>query len=211
MVLEAIPVYGNQWLVLTARHQLTIQTWRDRTPAKFRFAWKASKFITHWKRLSVRSEHSIELLISRLAILGRNVGRCSFNYRHNFVPTANGWQTSSTCFRLPIATPSSSDMRAGTRSQHANSYANKMYFSGFVVADHHDAPAPWVTTARHVYVRRVGRPDDTRVVMRLRRCEPGQSISSVGATQTRLATCSLTMMRKSAAPKDAKRLLGLCS
>ena len=47
-----------------------VQTWRDRTLAKFRFAWKASKFITHWKRLSVRSENSIELLVSCLAILG---------------------------------------------------------------------------------------------------------------------------------------------
>ena len=27
-----------------------VRQWRERTPANFRFAWKASKFITHWKR-----------------------------------------------------------------------------------------------------------------------------------------------------------------
>ena len=29
-----------------------VKAWRDQTPATFLFAWKASKFITHWKRLS---------------------------------------------------------------------------------------------------------------------------------------------------------------
>jgi uncharacterized protein YecE (DUF72 family) len=27
-----------------------VAAWRDQAPAGFRFAWKASKFITHWKR-----------------------------------------------------------------------------------------------------------------------------------------------------------------
>jgi uncharacterized protein YecE (DUF72 family) len=29
-----------------------VEGWRDQTPRDFVFAWKASKFITHWKRLS---------------------------------------------------------------------------------------------------------------------------------------------------------------
>src|SRR5262249_18200367 len=28
-----------------------VRKWRDQTPKNFVFAWKASKFITHWKRL----------------------------------------------------------------------------------------------------------------------------------------------------------------
>lgn len=43
-----------------------VRAWHDATPANFRFAWKASKFITHWKRLSPKSENSIELMLSRL-------------------------------------------------------------------------------------------------------------------------------------------------
>jgi hypothetical protein len=29
-----------------------VAAWREQTPKDFLFAWKASKFITHWKRLS---------------------------------------------------------------------------------------------------------------------------------------------------------------
>ncbi|MEH2548654.1 uncharacterized protein YecE (DUF72 family) [Bradyrhizobium sp. AZCC 2262] len=28
-----------------------VESWRDQTGHQFIFAWKASKFITHWKRL----------------------------------------------------------------------------------------------------------------------------------------------------------------
>jgi hypothetical protein len=33
-----------------------VKRWREQTPEGFVFAWKASKFITHWKRLADRSE-----------------------------------------------------------------------------------------------------------------------------------------------------------
>ena len=31
-----------------------VRAWRDQTPEDFRFAWKASKFITQWKRLTAK-------------------------------------------------------------------------------------------------------------------------------------------------------------
>jgi uncharacterized protein YecE (DUF72 family) len=40
----------------------TVQAWRDETPADFAFAWKASKFITHWKRLSPKCASSLALM-----------------------------------------------------------------------------------------------------------------------------------------------------
>jgi uncharacterized protein YecE (DUF72 family) len=47
-----------------------VRNWRDSTPRKFTFAWKASKFITHWKRLSAKCENSIALMETRLEVLG---------------------------------------------------------------------------------------------------------------------------------------------
>jgi uncharacterized protein YecE (DUF72 family) len=47
-----------------------VRHWRDSTPREFTFAWKASKFITHWKRLSVKCENSIALMETRLEALG---------------------------------------------------------------------------------------------------------------------------------------------
>ena len=39
-----------------------VRTWAEQTPEDFVFAWKASKFITHWKRLNQTSVNSIALL-----------------------------------------------------------------------------------------------------------------------------------------------------
>lgn len=36
-----------------------VRAWRDRTPAHFVFAWKASKCIMHWKRLGASSRNSL--------------------------------------------------------------------------------------------------------------------------------------------------------
>src|ERR1043165_4002872 len=56
----------------------SVTAWRAQTPDDFVFSWKASKFITHWKRLSERSQNSLELLESRLSILGRKAGPILF-------------------------------------------------------------------------------------------------------------------------------------
>ena len=48
--------------------------WRKRTPRNFVFAWKASKFITHWKRLNDTCANSISLMESRLKLLGPKAG-----------------------------------------------------------------------------------------------------------------------------------------
>jgi uncharacterized protein YecE (DUF72 family) len=42
-----------------------VKAWRDQTGENFTFAWKASQFITHWKRLSSKSDTSLEWRISR--------------------------------------------------------------------------------------------------------------------------------------------------
>lgn len=56
----------------------TVRRWRDETPDGFLFAWKASKFITHWKRLGDDSPKSLKLMNTRLRALGirRRFWRC---------------------------------------------------------------------------------------------------------------------------------------
>jgi uncharacterized protein YecE (DUF72 family) len=74
-----------------------IKSWRDQTGKDFVFAWKASKFITHWKRLSEDSTNSLELLEDRLSLLGRKVGQSFFNSRRTSRWTPIGFVTSSRC------------------------------------------------------------------------------------------------------------------
>lgn len=62
----------------------SVEGWRAETPGEFRFSWKASKFITHWKRLSAGSESSLELMETRLAALGPKCGPVLFQLPERF-------------------------------------------------------------------------------------------------------------------------------
>src|SRR3977135_1481397 len=61
-----------------------VESWRAQTGKDFVFAWKASKFIPHWKRLSESSANSLELLEDRLSLLGNKVGPVLFQLPPNF-------------------------------------------------------------------------------------------------------------------------------
>src|SRR5947208_14152646 len=50
-----------------------VRAWKNDTPEGFGFAWKAAKFITHWKRLTEKCENSIELMETRLQTLSPKV------------------------------------------------------------------------------------------------------------------------------------------
>src|SRR5688572_26627098 len=58
--------------------------WRKSTPPHFVFAWKASKFITHWKRLNETCVNSIALMESRLKLLGPKLGPVLFQLPSRF-------------------------------------------------------------------------------------------------------------------------------
>jgi uncharacterized protein YecE (DUF72 family) len=45
-----------------------VRDWEEQTGKDFVFAWKASRFITHWNRLSENSLNSLELLEGRLSL-----------------------------------------------------------------------------------------------------------------------------------------------
>src|SRR6202034_2976451 len=62
-----------------------VRSWRNDTPHDFRFAWKASKFITHWKRLGDSSENSIALMQTRLKVLSPKISVVLFQLPPQFV------------------------------------------------------------------------------------------------------------------------------
>ncbi len=125
--------------------------WRDATDPEFVFAWKASKFITHWKRLSETSVNSLELLEDRLSLLRSKAGPVLFQLPPNFTIDA--------------------DRLAGflkllkRRRRYAFEFRHPSWYEprilkllaasniALCISDHHDAPAPWKRTADFVYVR----------------------------------------------------------
>jgi uncharacterized protein YecE (DUF72 family) len=129
----------------------TVRGWHDQTPDGFVFAWKASKFITHWKRLSERSRNSLELIEERLDILDRKAGAVLFQLPPRF---------EADCGRLTsFLEMLSKKRRYAFEFRHPSWYDEaiykilRKYDASLCISDHRDAPAPWLATARHVYVR----------------------------------------------------------
>jgi uncharacterized protein YecE (DUF72 family) len=143
-----------------------VEGWRERTPEGFLYAWKASRYITHQKRLREPAE-PVAFLFRRAALLRPKLGPILWQlppglpldlprleaflpvlpkgYRHAFEFRHGSWYTDATYALLAA------------------------YDAALVLSDHHHAPAPWVATASWVYVRGHGPgghyrgdyPDDT--------------------------------------------------
>jgi uncharacterized protein YecE (DUF72 family) len=128
-----------------------VRSWREQTGNDFVFAWKASKFITHWKRLSENSVNSLALLENRLALLGDKAGPVLFQLPPNF--KADRERLASFLKLL------SGKRRYSFEFRHPSWYAApimKLLANeniSLCLSDHHDAPAPWKRTADFVYVR----------------------------------------------------------
>ena len=128
-----------------------VRGWREQTGNEFVFAWKASKFITHWKRLSANSVNSLELLEDRLSMLGDKAGPILFQLPPNFQADA---ERLASFFKLL-----SNQRRYSFEFRHPSWYAPCIlkllsdHNISLCLSDHHDAPAPWKRTADFVYVR----------------------------------------------------------
>ena len=128
-----------------------VRSWEGQTGKNFVFAWKASKFITHWKRLSGNSVNSLKLLEDRLALLDGKVGPILFQLPPNFSANAE---------RLAAFLKLLSKRRRYTFEFRHPSWHCQPIFRllsrhniSLCISDHHDAPSPWRRTADFVYVR----------------------------------------------------------
>jgi len=128
-----------------------VATWRADSGKDFVFAWKASKFITHWKRLSPNCANSIELLEDRLSLLGEKAGPVLFQLPANFAVDRDRL---ASFFKL-----------LSKKRRYSFEFRNRSWYEPAVLrcladhnialclSDHHDAPAPWKRTADFVYIR----------------------------------------------------------
>jgi uncharacterized protein YecE (DUF72 family) len=128
-----------------------VKSWRVQTGKEFVFAWKASRFITHWKRLSHNSVNSLELLEERLSLLNDKAGPILFQLPPNFEADADRLVA---FFELL-----SNKRRYSFEFRHPSWYQPRILTLlsrqniSLCLSDHRDAPAPWKRTADFVYIR----------------------------------------------------------
>jgi uncharacterized protein YecE (DUF72 family) len=128
-----------------------VRAWREQTGKNFVFAWKASKFITHWKRLSDKSVNSLELLENRLSLLGPKAGPILFQLPPSF--EADPDRLAAFIKLLPKKRRYSFEFRHPSWYVPAILRMLSAQNIALCISDHHDAPAPWRRTADFVYVR----------------------------------------------------------
>ena len=184
-----------------------VRAWRDQSPKDFLFAWKASKFITHWKRLGENSVNSIALMQTRLEALAPKVGAVLFQLPPHF--SKDCARLASFLEMLPRHYPYAFEFR------HQSWYHDEVFELlrkhdvSLCLSDHHDAPAPWEVTAQHVYIRGHGpggRYKDNYPTATLRSW--ARRIAR-WREQRRPVFIYFDNDQKSAAPADARRLLDM--
>jgi uncharacterized protein YecE (DUF72 family) len=182
-----------------------VRRWRDQTPPGFRFAWKASKFMTHWKRLTEKCENSIALMETRLVALEPKVAAVLFQLPPQF---------SKNCERLRGFLPMLSPRRRyAFEFRHVSWYDDEVlellrrHNVALCISDHAHAPAPWQVTADHIYIRGHGPKGQYAGSYPARTLRNWADFIAAQRRHGRDVLVYFDNDQKAAAPKDAVRLM----
>jgi uncharacterized protein YecE (DUF72 family) len=171
-----------------------VRRWRDETGRHFVFSWKASKFISHWKRLSENSINSLQLLDDRLSILGDKAGPILFQLPPDFA--ADAGRLGSFLTLLP------EHRRYSFEFRHPSWYAPNILRMladrniALCISDHHDAPAPGNALLTSSICADMDRAVGTRAVTHVQRSLHGASQSGHGSRVTAPSMSTSTMTKK---------------
>jgi len=185
--------------------QAAVAGWREQTPDDFVFAWKASRFITHMKRLK-DPEEPLAYMFSRTDALGRKLGPILFQ----LPPQMKRDDTRLQAFldALPEGRRYAVEFRDPAWYEEAVLEMLRSRNVALCVSDHHHAPAPWEATADFVYLR--GHGPGGRYFGRY-----GEALLKDWARAIRSWRTSHDVFVyfdndiKSAAPADAEQLVGM--
>jgi uncharacterized protein YecE (DUF72 family) len=183
----------------------TVKAWCDATPDNFVFSWKASKFITHWKRLGQSSRSSLQLMETRLKFLRRKLGPILFQLPPKF--ESDRRKLSDFLQLLP------KKHRYAFEFRDASWYDEDVFKIlqnsnvALCISDHRHAPSPWIATAEHVYIRGHGPFGDYKGNYKAATLRKWSLKVEEWRNQGRDVFVYFDNDQKSAAPADAFRLV----
>jgi uncharacterized protein YecE (DUF72 family) len=184
-----------------------VRAWRDQTPEDFLFAWKASKFITHWKRLTEKCRNSLELMETRLKVLEPKVGTILFQLPPQF--KVNRDRLASFLKLLSKKRRYAFEFRDPNWYEPAILNLLHDHNVALCLSDHHDAPAPWEVTAQHVYIRGHGPTGEYKDRYPKKTLDRWSEAIAQWRRNRLTVYCYFDNDQKTAAPKDAQRLKDL--
>ncbi|WP_445504869.1 DUF72 domain-containing protein [Microvirga sp. G4-2] len=130
-----------------------VRAWQESVPEGFLFAWKASRFITHMKKLK-DVEESIDLVFSRMEGLGDTFGPVLFQLPPMLRANDETRERVARCLSLvPPGRRIAFEFRHPSWYEETTIHILRDHNAALCLSDHADAPAPWVVTADFVYVR----------------------------------------------------------
>ncbi len=133
-----------------------VRAWRESVPDGFLFAWKASRFITHMKKLK-EIEESMNLVFGRMENLGDAFGPVLFQMPPIFRASDETRDRVARCLSLvPQNRRVAFEFRHPSWYEEATFRILRDHNAALCLSDHANAPAPWVITADFIYVRAHG-------------------------------------------------------
>ena len=124
--------------------------WRDQTPDDFVFAWKASRFITHNKKLTDPAEPLV-YMFERIAGLGDKIGPILFQLPPQL--RRNDERLAAFLKALPAGHRCAFEFRHPSWYEPAVMAMLSDHGAALCISDHHDAPSPLEVTTDFVYLR----------------------------------------------------------
>ena len=180
-----------------------LECWRDTTPEDFVFAWKASRFITHMKKLK-DVEDSVSLVFGRMSALGEKFGPVLFQLPPML--KADRERLARFLALLPAGRRVTFEFRHPSWYEPPILDLLRDHDVALCLSDHVAAPAPWAVTASFVYIR--GHGSDGRYAGNY----SDDTLSAWAGDLRRWAQegrdgfCYFDNDIKSAAPTDGRRL-----
>ena len=133
-----------------------LEAWRDGTPDDFLFAWKASRMITHLKRLK-DVEENITFVFERMRALEGKFGPVLFQLPPSFKADAERRERLVRCLdQLPKGRRYTFEFRDPSWYEGPILDRLRDHDVALCFSDHEAAPAPWEVTASFVYIRAHG-------------------------------------------------------
>ncbi|MGD9737893.1 MAG: DUF72 domain-containing protein [Bauldia sp.] len=127
-----------------------VARWREQVPDGFLFAWKGSRFVTHYKKLlDVRD--SIALITGRMDGLGDAFGPVLWQLPPFLKPDLE--RLARFLDLLPKRRLHAVEFRDPTWYEEPTLRVLRDHGIALCISDHADAPAPFEVTADHVYLR----------------------------------------------------------